>query len=188
MVQTLRLLAVGIVLLAGVSGARAEGAPPLSIVKAVYGVLPGGKFVNATEKVAARVKDGKLRVEALNDLFGDPAEGARKRLKVEYLYKGQPGEASVEEGETLLLPPPKLAGPLTIKKAVYGDLPDGEVVVVTDDVKRAVKENALKIEVSNDLFGDPAPGAFKRLKVEYRIGDVELTKYAWEGNTLLIRY
>ncbi len=95
----------------------------LEIVAAHYGDLPDGKKVDVTAKLLELVKENALRVEASNDLFGDPVEQVAKKLRVRYRKGGTMEEVIVAEGETLLIPVPKLAGELVIHKAVYGDLP-----------------------------------------------------------------
>lgn len=156
------------------------------IREAVYGDLPDGNKVTVTEKVAKLVKDGKLMVEVGNDLFGDPAEQVQKKLRVKYDLGGKSLEATVEEGETLLLPQPKLVGELKILSAKYGDVPNGDTFDVIDLVKKHVKDNRLEIAVDNDTLGDPASGVFKRLRVEYQVGDVKLFKSVYEGGKMAI--
>ncbi|MCA8991287.1 MAG: hypothetical protein KDA69_01765 [Planctomycetaceae bacterium] len=157
----------------------------LTIKKATYGDHKEKQTVDVTSKVSAQVKEGKVRLVVWNDLFGEPAEGVRKSLQLEYELDGKPGKLEVYEGDTLLIPQPKLEGKLAIVSAHYGIIPD-YTYDVTTDVKRYLEDNKLSVEVSNDLFGDPASGEFKWLKVVYRIGDVELIKQAWEGQTLNI--
>jgi hypothetical protein len=166
--------------------AVSSAADQLVIRQAVYGDLPEGGKTDVTKIVSAFVRDGQLRIEAANNLFGDPAEQVGKTLKVAYELNGEAGEVSVREGETLLLPTPVLKGELTILSAEYGDLPDGPSEDVLGTVKLYVKNNRLEIDVENYLLGDPASGVFKRLRVEYTIGDVKLAKSAYEGNTLVI--
>ena len=60
-------------------------------------------------------------------------------------------------------------GELTINKAVYGDLPDGEFKDVTRQAREQIGAGALSIKASNDLFGDAAPGKVKQLQVEYTL-------------------
>lgn len=50
---------------------------------------------------------------------------------------------------------------LNITKATYGD------VDVTAVVKSHVKDGELRLKVSNDTFGDTAPGRFKELRIWY---------------------
>jgi len=152
--------------------------PQLVIVKALYGALSGGPTIDVTDKVAAMVKDNTLRVDASNDLFGDPADGAFKRLRVDYTLGGVPGSKTVGEDATLTL--------LVIVKAVYGDLAGGETADVTAQVAAMVKNNALTVVASNDHFGDPASGAWKRLRVDYTIDGIARTKTVGEGRTLTI--
>lgn len=158
----------------------------LVIREAVYGDLPDGNKIAVTEKVAKLVKDGKLMLEVGNDLFGDPAEQVQKKLRIRYDLGGKSLEATVEEGETMLLPQPKLVGELKILSAKYGDVPDGDTFDVIDLVKRHVKDNRLEIAVDNDTLGDPASGVFKRLRVEYQIGEVKLFKSVYEGGKMVI--
>ncbi len=57
---------------------------------------------------------------------------------------------------------------------------------MTEVVKGFVRNNQLDVAVENDLFGDPASGTFKRLRVEYSIGKVRLAKSAYEGGRMRI--
>jgi uncharacterized protein YbaA (DUF1428 family) len=79
--------------------------------------------------------------------------------------------------------PPKL----TIVKAEYGDLPDGNKTDVTEKIKAMVKpgEN-LSVDATNDNFGDPAEGVEKKLKIEYTLNDQKLEATATENQTLTI--
>ena len=57
---------------------------------------------------------------------------------------------------------------------------------VTAKVATAVKDASLSIIVSNDLFGDTASGVFKKLRVEYRLGDLKGVKEVDENGKLEI--
>lgn len=161
-------------------------AETLVIKEAVYGDLPDGPKSDVRDKVRTFVKDGTLRLEAGNDLFGDPAEQVGKKLLVKYELNGKALEATVKEGETLLIPQPVLKGEMKLLSARYGDLPDGSSDNVLDTVRIYLKNNKLEIDVNNDVLGDPASGVFKRLRVEYQIGDVKLAKSVYEGGTMVI--
>ncbi len=185
------VLAVCLVLFVTAVGGAEEASPV--IVSAVYGDFGKGgakvdpaRVVDVTKKVAEAVREGKVSLEVTNELFGDPAEQASKTLKVKFKIGSVESEVSVVEGETLLIPVPKLEGALVIHKAVYGDIVGEMVNDVTQDLKGRLKENGVEIEVSNDQFGDPASGVFKRLRVEYSIGNVRLAKSAYEGQTFKI--
>jgi hypothetical protein len=174
----------------GVSSSRGADAPAgkLVIVKAIYGDLPDGNKTDVTEKVAAMVKDNALSVEATNDNFGDPAEGVVKKLKVDFTIDGVAGSKTVNEGETLTITAadkPAVAK-LVIKKAVYGDLPDGNKTDVTEKVAAMVKDGALSVEATNDNFGDPAEGVVKKLRVDYIFDGKEKSKTVDENQTLTI--
>ncbi|MBI5832510.1 MAG: family 78 glycoside hydrolase catalytic domain [Armatimonadetes bacterium] len=78
----------------------------LTVRRAAYQTTEGDVKVDVTDRIAALVKDGVLRVAANNDtLGGDPAYGRRKQLLVEYELDGTPGTATVAETESLTLPP-----------------------------------------------------------------------------------
>lgn len=188
-----RWLAVfmGMMLVVGSCLTASGQAPALQIESATYGVFSDdkpapGKTITVTSAVARVVKDGRVRLEVGNDPFGDPASGEGKKLHVRYLLDGKPGSLTVNEGDTLLIPPPKLAGPLAIRKATYGDHSMGVTADVTDLVKARLRDGKVEVPVDNTLLGDPAEGVFKQLRVEYTIGDVELVKRTYEGGTLVI--
>ena len=167
-------------------------APPsqgeLVIAKAVYGDLPDGPSIDVTIQVASMVKNNTLAVDASNDVFGDPADSAYKKLRVDYTFNGVRGTKIVNEDATLRLPLDEkpLVGKLVIVRAVYGDLAAGEVIDVTAQVAAMVKNNTLKVVASNENFTDPAVGAHKRLRVEYTIGGVARRRTIGEGRTLRI--
>jgi hypothetical protein len=168
---------------AGAAEPAAKEPPKLVIVKAVYGDHMTGKTADVTEKLQALVKPEGLTVEVSNANFGDPAEGVRKQLKVEYTVDGQKLERTVGEYETLTisLKPTKLV----IEKAVYGDLPNGASADVTARVREMVKDDSLSV-VANGQFGDPAEGVGKKLKVDYAFDGVKKSKEVNEGETLTI--
>jgi hypothetical protein len=158
----------------------------LVIVKAVYGDLPDGQKTDVTDKVKEMVKDDRLSVEASNDNFGDPADGIVKKLKVDYTIGGTARSKTVNEGETLKISGKK--SKLVIKKAFYGDLPDGQKTDVTEKVADQVFDDALSIEATNTNFGDPAEGVVKKLKVDYAFDGKEKTKTVDENETLTINH
>ena len=57
---------------------------------------------------------------------------------------------------------------------------------VTAKVRDAVKDNVLSIAANNGNFGDPEPGAAKRLVVEYKLGDKPGKMMANENTVLEI--
>jgi hypothetical protein len=75
-----------------------------------------------------------VAIEAANDKFGDPAPNVRKKLKVEYTLEGGTHERTVAEGETLTLA--GKPGQVVIRKAIYGDLPEGAMSDVTETVRK----------------------------------------------------
>ena len=75
----------------------------LRILRAYYGAE--GQFMNVTEALRSRIDDGRLYLRVDNyNMGGDPLPGARKWLRVLYLYDGQRRNAVVEEKTDLRLP------------------------------------------------------------------------------------
>jgi len=76
---------------------------------------------------------------------------------------------------------------LVIKKAVYGDLPNGLSADVTAKVAALVAHEALTVAASNDNFGDPVVGIDKKLRVDYALDGVAQSRIVAEGATLTIK-
>jgi hypothetical protein len=75
---------------------------------------------------------------------------------------------------------------LVITKAVYGDLAGGKMADVTAKVAAMVKDNALSVDASNEVFDDPAQGTVKQMRVNYTVGGVAGAKLVNEHETLTI--
>ena len=73
------------------------------------------------------------------------------------------------------------SGNIVIVKAEYGDLPDGPSADVTKKVADLVKAGALAVEASNGNFGDPANGIAKKLRVDYTVNGVPVSKTVARG-------
>src|SRR5260221_12431988 len=73
---------------------------------------------------------------------------------------------------------------LAIVSAVYGDLDNEKTTDVLKKVAQAVKDNNLNLTVTKDRFGDPAPGAAKKLKVGYTLDALYYTKTIDDGHAL----
>jgi hypothetical protein len=160
-----------------------DSAPHLVIKSAFYGDLPDGIAVDVTAKVAAAVSHDKLKIAASNDNFGDPAEGITKKLSVKYTFDGVTYTRTVVENGTLAISgPPRLV----IKRAVYGDLPDGPSTDVTEKVAQAADGDSLSLAANNDNFGDPAPGITKKLRVDYTLDGKASSQTVSESETLTI--
>ena len=81
----------------------------LEIVRAEYGEGRQVKDVTASlRKYAGKYRVIFLPSTSYNQAFGgDPAPNQVKRLKVNYRINGQPGEVSLNEDATVVLPMPK---------------------------------------------------------------------------------
>lgn len=74
----------------------------LAILFAHYGA--NRKFVDVTEALRSRIKNGKLESHAGNHLSGDPCPEAKKQLHVIYSHQGEWQEQTWKEGEEVSLP------------------------------------------------------------------------------------
>ena len=81
-------------------------------------IAPPPSSTNVTAKVQAAVKGSQLAIRASNSLFGEPAPGQVKTLRVEYLLGGK--KQTREAVENTLLEINGGGQPLTILKAEYG--------------------------------------------------------------------
>jgi len=75
----------------------------VSVMKAVYGVLPDGPQQDVTDKVTKLIKDGATVLEISNGSFGDSAPGKVKQFEMSYTVNGVPCQAKADEGSTLRL-------------------------------------------------------------------------------------
>ncbi|HEX4265126.1 MAG TPA: glycosyl hydrolase [Verrucomicrobiae bacterium] len=79
--------------------------PKLEIKHAVYSANDGAGEMDVTAKVAEAAHEGQYDIPANNDFFDrDPTPNHVKALHVDYLLNGQPGHATAQENEMLLLP------------------------------------------------------------------------------------
>ena len=75
----------------------------LKIISAKYGVQ--GKFVDVVDLITKKIKNDKLYLSVTNDSFnGDPAPLTRKKLILEYSYKGKEDKVTLPEGVILEIP------------------------------------------------------------------------------------
>jgi HEAT repeat protein len=86
-----------------------QGTVKIEIVKAEYGA--GTSFKDVTTILRKHVRDFPVIIlpsPSYNATFGgDPAPGVVKQLKVHYRMAGKPGEVSLVENATIVLPVPK---------------------------------------------------------------------------------
>jgi HEAT repeat protein len=78
------------------------------------------------------------------------------------------------------------SGNIVIVKAEYGDLPAGSSADVTEKVAEMVKAGAMAVEASNGNFGDPAGGTAKKLRVDYTVNGVTVSKTVPENDNLTL--
>jgi hypothetical protein len=176
----------------------------LRILSAQYGSR--NRRVDVARLVQAYVRDGQLRMRINNDTMGgDPDRGADKRLRVEYVFRGQRDVAEVGEDNDLILPrpgfgggpgpgygappppPPPFRGPrLVILSAGYGAR-DRFVDVARILRPRIAPDGTLRMRVTNETMGgDPYRGPDKVLRVDYQFEGQRLHKDVREGDDLIL--
>lgn len=172
------------------------GARPFAIRSATYGA--GKSRFDVKDILLDSINAGTPALQVGNTLFGEPAPGKPKTLRVEYTVGNVTSVIEVNEGETLnfgdlaetqstTAGPPAGTGARTIsiKSATYGA---GKNQI---DVKGVLLENikggTLEIQVGNALFGEPAPGKTKTLRVEYASGNVTGVIEKREGEILKLQ-
>ncbi len=100
-----------VVAVSGNTSNESSARPKLEIQHAVYTATDGAGELDVTAKLSRLAHDGRLVVEADNGVLGvDPAVNHEKELRVDYTLDGQPGHATVQEGETLRLPAATTSG------------------------------------------------------------------------------
>ena len=168
----------------------------IAVVKAEYGAAGRAAAetgfevddYDVTKKISSLLEKGERRIKVTGDVFGDPAPMVAKTLRVTVVYNGTPLSLQVAEGGVLDLDEKKLSilaaqvalaasysGPVKIVKAEYGA--GGRSTDVSNQVKAQLAGNSGHIGIGNNMFGDPAPGAKKELKI--------MVEY--NGNAMILR-
>jgi HEAT repeat protein len=137
---------------------------------------------------AAEDADEQVRITAIRNLR-DQANVAQLPAMLQILRKSRSAaECQAAENAVAVLCARQVTlagGNVVILKAEYGDLPAGSSADVTAKVKALVKDGALAVEASNSHFGDPASRRVKRLRIDYSVNGVNLSKTVREGENLI---
>ncbi len=155
----------------------------------------GGQKVDAAVTAMLKEQDPQVRAAVISLIARRIAVGSMDGRKlfprlVTLLAKAE-SDAEIETLEKLLsdlcqrYTVPQ-EGEVVIRKAVYGDLPDGKQADVTKKVRGIVKKGSLAIAATNANFGDPAQGTPKKLKVDYTVKGIDKTKTVGENDTIRI--
>jgi hypothetical protein len=162
------------------------------ILQATYGTQES-RF-DVTQRIRQLVR-AQQRFQLNNALFnGDPARGQRKTLQI--VLRGDGGQPQVLEfAEGSWIDGSRLSAaiagpqdprdqnsprgrrddgggywPVYVQRALYGD--GYRQVDITARLRSQVRDGRLEVPVNNQLAGiDPAPGARKRLTVEFSLGN-----------------
>ncbi len=124
---------------------------------------------------ASADKDESVRVASLKAL-GELGGTAEFPALVDRLVRAKASSEARACEQALGAICARLARPdpskVAIKKALYGDLPDGKSRDVTAKVATMVKQGSFSVTASNGTFGDPTPGQRKQFRLVYSVGGV----------------
>jgi HEAT repeat protein len=138
-------------------------------------------------KAAAGDADESVRLAALKALYHQ-AGAAELPALLKILVKARSAAESqaAEDAVSALCARESRPAPgnVVIIKAVYGALPKGPLADVTKKVAALVKGGAMAIDASNENFGDPAQRQVKKLRIDYRVNGVKLSKTVREQRTV----
>ncbi len=138
---------------------------------------------------AAADADEEVRVAAIKAL-GEMAAGDQFAALVGLLVKAKtPAEIRAAESALSALctrEAQPASGKIVIRKALYGDLPNGKKADVTKKVAAMVKRGALSIDASNANFGDPIHGIAKSMTIEFTVNGVTQTKSCRESDSITL--
>ncbi len=159
--------------------------PELRIIKAVYGSFAKGQ-IDVTPWIKSKVEDGASKVMVDRDLaVEDPAPGAAKQLRVEFIDKGAHRTAVAAEGTAFNFTPG-----IEVVKAVYGVFAAERRpnrVDVTGKLAGKVHHGHLSITAGDTLAGgDPAKHASKELRVDYSLDSEVKHAVVQENETLAL--
>lgn len=163
----------------------------LSITKAEYG--EGQRWRDVTELLNQQVTNSGLQLLVNNSsMGGDPAPAVAKRLRVQYLWNGQPMTTEVAENREIVLPANNSGGgvfgqPLAafeVLEAFYQA--NGRRNDVSSVLRSATRDGRISgLRVNNQTMGgDPMPGPRKELVVRYRSEGVEYESVTREEGVL----
>jgi HEAT repeat protein len=138
---------------------------------------------------AAEDADEGVRTRAIKTL-GDLG-GADQFQALVGLLQRAPSPATMQAAEEALSgicvrearPAP---GRVTVRQALYGVLPDGGQVDVTQKVAAMVAAGNFVIEATNTNFGDPTPGIVKSMRLEYSVDGTTEVKTVRENDAVTI--
>ena len=136
----------------------------------------------ADEEEAVRL----AALKALRDQAGLPELPALLSVLVKARSSAESQAAENALGALCARQSEPASGNIVIVKAEYGDLPAGASADVTQKVAEMVKAGAMAVEASNGNFGDPASGTPKKLRVDYTVNGVTVSKTVPENDNLTL--
>jgi hypothetical protein len=186
--QCLVLSLLGAVLSMGCR-AKQPQVPPIDpnklvIEKATWSGADGRTTLDVTKVVAGLVHDNALTLSVTAQVLGEPAAFMIKELRLHWSKGGVVGRKVAVEGKTLTIAADEKPVPtrIVVRSAVYGRLEHGETVDVTWKVDSLLNDkNVLSFTPTDLLFGDPAAGLPKQLRVDYTLDGVAKSKIGNEG-------
>ena len=127
-----------------------------------------------------------------NNMGGDPAPATPKQLRLRYQYNGRDYDVTARENDWVRLPDGvsgsilggtggyQSSSGLYIERAEYGE--GNKINNVTQRLQSMVQSDRLSLKVTNqNMGGDPAVGADKRLTVVYRWNGAHVSGHRERG-------
>lgn len=169
---------------------QACAAPGMNVTRAVYGVQDDPvRSRDCREEVQRLIDSGAAEINVA-DLAqaGDPAEGVRKTLVIEYTAGGRRGRVSGQDGGTVHLTGETAA--IVVTGARYGVLDDpARTRDVREKVQRIVDGGETSFEVPRLAEGDdPAVNVVKTVEIAYTVDGQPHTASGTDQDMLLLAY
>jgi len=156
-----------------------DNAGNLRIIKVLWGAE--NSWVDVTAKVKDMLARGQSHIDASGGVFGDPAFGHPKTLKVTYEFHGKQTTESVGEGASFKIQSIPQTGTTTggrglrVIKATYGV--GSQVADITMQLQSMIINNSVRAGRGWDICHcDPAGGQMKKTIVTYVYGGRKMAK------------
>jgi hypothetical protein len=161
----------------------------LRVTRATYG--SNYRTADVTDRLNSQIQGDQLNLQVnSNTMGGDPSPGRNKTLNVEYAINGQQSnQIVINDGDWLRLPTnnTNTSQSLQINRGTYGA--GYRTSDVTTRLNSQIQNNQLNLQVNaNSMGGDPAPGQYKTLTVQYAINGQSNQVVINDGDTLRLPY
>ena len=170
----------------------------LRILKAEYGYFLPEEVSDVTSVLCQMAGDGVIGCTVSNDLFGDPAPGVVKELRVMYMHEGKMRLANVKELQSLNIRTDENVPEKGTFQAFYGNFPEGfdgffrsSAVDITEKVKEMLHSGVLEFTPGKVLDYCQSEGIVScpgnRLHLVYTVSGERFDILADDGDVIDLR-